>query len=250
MTWHTLEHSTFSPELEAESLQTFCLDTYLSELAKLNPIPETSCSPGNETDSCQSSPSGTTYAPLMESPGEDQLMFFAGGFLARIFPRLEKTTTLTEKSQVLTGNTLDYGLRLSELWRKCGLNLSLWKTPKICELKDCTPSSKTLTAWGITQDGVCLGLGTLEQTTGGTECGYLPTPTSHNSKEGAYPAEFTRKTPTLSAQVGGKLNPTWNESRMGWPPGWTQIGENGSRPLGTDKMQEWLHSHSVFSQKD
>lgn len=70
----------------------------------------------------------------------------------------------------------------------------------------------------------------------------LPTPTCHNAKEGAYPAEFTRNTPTLAAQIGGKVNPDWNEWRMGWPIGWTD-----SKPLGMDRFLEWLHSHGKSS---
>ena len=62
----------------------------------------------------------------------------------------------------------------------------------------------------------------------------LPTPTAHNSKEGAYPAEFTRRTPTLATHAGGKLNPMWTEWLMGWPLGWTDL-----KPLEMDK------SHSV-----
>jgi hypothetical protein len=46
---------------------------------------------------------------------------------------------------------------------------------------------------------------------------YWPTPTAHNAKEGAYPSEYNRNTPTLSSQVGGKLNPTWVEWLMGFP---------------------------------
>lgn len=37
---------------------------------------------------------------------------------------------------------------------------------------------------------------------------FYPTPTKHLSKEGAYPAEFTRNTPKLSAQVAISLLPT------------------------------------------
>jgi hypothetical protein len=48
-----------------------------------------------------------------------------------------------------------------------------------------------------------------------------PTQTAHNSKEGAFPAEFTRNTPTLAARAGGALNPDWVEWLMGWPIGWT-----------------------------
>jgi len=68
-----------------------------------------------------------------------------------------------------------------------------------------------------------------------------PTPTAHNSKEGAYPAEFTRNTPTLSAQAGGTLNPTWVEWLMGWPLGWTDL-----KPLAMDKYQQWQQQHGGF----
>jgi hypothetical protein len=56
------------------------------------------------------------------------------------------------------------------------------------------------------------------------------TPTAHNAKEGGFPAEYERNTPTLAAQAGGSLNPTWVEWLMGWPLGWTDL-----RPLATDK---------------
>ena len=69
----------------------------------------------------------------------------------------------------------------------------------------------------------------------------LPTPTCHNSKEGAYPAEFTRNTPTLSAQAGGTLNPTWVEWLMGWPLGWTDL-----KPLEMDKYQQWQQQHGDY----
>jgi DNA (cytosine-5)-methyltransferase 1 len=59
----------------------------------------------------------------------------------------------------------------------------------------------------------------------------FPTPTCHNSKEGAYPAEFNRKTPTLATHAGGKLNPTWVEWLMGWPLEWTDL-----KPLEMDKF--------------
>jgi hypothetical protein len=62
-----------------------------------------------------------------------------------------------------------------------------------------------------------------------------PTPTAHNSKEGAYPAEFTRNTPTLSAQAGGTLNPTWVEKLMGWPDDWTSL-----QPISHVKMCFWV----------
>ena len=50
---------------------------------------------------------------------------------------------------------------------------------------------------------------------------HWPTPTRHNAKEGAHPAEATRNTPTLAHVAGGKLNPTWVEWLMAWPLAWT-----------------------------
>jgi DNA (cytosine-5)-methyltransferase 1 len=65
----------------------------------------------------------------------------------------------------------------------------------------------------------------------------FPTPTAHNSKEGNYPSEQNRNTPTLATHAGGKLNPMWVEWLMGWPLGWTDL-----KPLEMDK------SHCVQQQ--
>jgi len=57
------------------------------------------------------------------------------------------------------------------------------------------------------------------------------TPTAHMAKETNAPSEYLRNTPTLTAQAGGQLNPTWVEWLMGWPLGWTDL-----KPLATDKF--------------
>mgnify|MGYP003645991023 CR=1 FL=1 len=56
------------------------------------------------------------------------------------------------------------------------------------------------------------------------------TPTAHMAKETNAPSEYLRNTPTLTAQAGGSLNPTWVEWLMGWPLGWTDL-----KPLAMDK---------------
>jgi hypothetical protein len=92
---------------------------------------------------------------------------------------------------------------------------------------------------GMSANGVCLGLAISAPIMKESVCGSrLPTPTAHNSKEGNYPAEHTRNTKTLAAQVGGKINPDWNEWRMGWPIKWTDL-----EPLAMDKFQSWLQQH-------
>lgn len=82
-----------------------------------------------------------------------------------------------------------------------------------------------------------------------TKSGKFPTPTAHNSKEGGFPAEFTRNTPSLNAvALGGTqtpqmpLNPVWVEWLMGWPLGWTDL-----KPLETDKFRQWQQQHGGSS---
>ena len=249
MTWHTQNNnstpSTSSRGVEEAFSLTSYLDTIRLERVKSNPIPETSCSHDKQTDTCPTSPSGTMWLPSTEIPGEEQLTFFVEDSPAKTSVRQEPTITSTvSNSDSMERNLASGDTWLGSLWR-CGLDLRLLKTHPISELRDLSPSSKTLTRWGITQGGLSLGVDMSVLTTTETECGYLPTPTCHNAKEGAYPAEFRRRTPTLAAQIGGKVNPDWNESRMGWPIGWTDL-----KPLAMGKIVEWQQAHSIFSRKD
>jgi len=72
-----------------------------------------------------------------------------------------------------------------------------------------------------------------------------PTPTAHLAKETNAPSESTRNTPTLTAQAGGKLNPTWVEWLMGWPLGWTNLKQSvtGKSPSKSQqRLPSWLRS--------
>jgi len=103
---------------------------------------------------------------------------------------------------------------------------NLWPTPRSCSAMAATITSES--AWNEKRNP------NLETIVGRR---MLPTPTCHNSKEGAFPAEYNRKTPTLATHAGGKLNPTWVEWLMGWTLGWTDL-----KPLEMDK------SHCVQQQ--
>ena len=67
-----------------------------------------------------------------------------------------------------------------------------------------------------------------------------PTPTAHNAKETAAPSEHQRNTPTLAAQAGGTLNPTWVEWLMGFPIRWTDLKhlETQLSPKSQDKSEK------------
>ena len=71
------------------------------------------------------------------------------------------------------------------------------------------------------------------------------TPTAHNAKEGGFASEHERNTPTLAAQAGGALNPTWVEWLMGWPLGWTDL-----KQLETARFRRWLREHSPSYRRD
>jgi hypothetical protein len=69
-----------------------------------------------------------------------------------------------------------------------------------------------------------------------------PTPTAHNAKETNAKSESERNTPTLAAQAGGSLNPTWVEWLMGWPLGWTDL-----KPSATANLPNARLSHGAPS---
>jgi hypothetical protein len=57
-------------------------------------------------------------------------------------------------------------------------------------------------------------------------------------------ANTPSKTANYTPDQGcGLLNPTWTEWLMGWPLAWTDL-----KPLATDRFQQWLHSHGVYSE--
>jgi hypothetical protein len=174
MTWHTNISSTPSTSLqeqEAAFSLTSYLDTIRLERAKSNPTQEMSSSPDNETESCQPSPSGTTYAHSTEHPGEEQLMFFAEASPVR-------TSVRQVKEQELRESVRDFGRNMRDSLERCGLALSLPKTHLCFALGDLELSSKTWPRWGIMLDGECSELGMSVRHINETECGSWPTPTT------------------------------------------------------------------------
>jgi hypothetical protein len=190
-----------------------------------NPIQQAYCAPGKMTDFSRLSRFGMTYKPLTESRGEELLTLYLAVFHA-------KTFLLQEKEQELMENEVECGATCQELLAKYDPNLHLLKTVQCSFLEDSTKSSVTLPKSGMTRNGLLWELQMLEPITKETEYGFLlPTPTCHNSKEGAYPAEYKRKTASLAIHVGGKIHPMFTEWMMGWPLGWTDL-----KPLETGKF--------------
>jgi hypothetical protein len=225
------ENSHFSPEPVAESSAGISSDGAPSAPSSETPMPQAYCAPDRMKAFSRLSRSGMTFAPLTADRGEDVLTWCLADSLA-------KTSPQPDAGQELTGPGRGCGEKWRELLVKYDLDLSSWRTHR-CLFDEALPwSSVTLPRWGMMRRGVCWERLTLGRRTSERGSGLWPTPTAHSAKEGAYPAEYDRKTPTLGARVGGKPNPMWVEWLMGWPTGWTDLG-----PLETDRFRQWQHSH-------
>lgn len=185
------------------------------------------CLPDKMKEFSRLSRSGMTYKPLTESRGKELLMLYLEDSLA-------KTLVQQGKEQELEVNDQACGNIWRESLAKYDQDTHSLKTQLYSDPEGLIPCSVILPHWGTMLNGVCYRQPALAQTIKEPGCGYLPTPTCHNAKEGAYPAEYTRKTPTLATHVGGKIHPEFTEWMMGWPLGWTDL-----KPLETDKFLSW-----------
>ena len=186
-------------------------------------------SPGKMTVFSRLSRFGMTFKPLTESRGTELLMLYLEGFHAKTLVQQDKEQGLEENEAVCGSTWLESSGKSNQL------TLSS-KTPLCSALEDLVQFSMTLPHWGTMLNGECYHQAPWALITKGHECGsLLPTPTCHNAKEGAYPAEYTRKTPTLATHVGGKIHPEFTEWMMGWPLGWTDL-----KPLETAKYPSAL----------
>lgn len=218
-----LELCTFLQALAEGYLPICCSDTGQSVPSSGMSIASKSYRKGKKTVSFHGFQYLQMYRNSTENLGEDSSMLSAEAFLARIYqaPDVEKES---QEAAPACGSTW------LESLAKYDHATHSWKTPPCSLLGDSVSFSPTWPRWGMMRDGVVYRQEALVQTTRGTGFGsLLPTPTCHNAKEGAYPAEYTRRTPTLATHVGGKIHPNFTEWMMVWPRDWTDL-----KPLGTD----------------
>ncbi len=208
--------------------------------------PQAFLSRDRTTDAWSRFPSGMTCEPLTEDHGEAVLMSFLEAFPVRI-------SVVQGGAQGLTEREAGSGERWQGSFAKYDPGMSSWRTHQCSLLGGFTEFSETWPKWGSMRSGACWERTMLVPTTRGKESGLLPTPmknlwptpTAHNAKECAAPSEHNRNTPTLSAQAGGKLNPTWVAWLMGWPLGWTDLNASAM-----DKYQQWRQLHSAPSEAE
>ena len=227
------ENSRCSQAQAEESLAGSCSDGKQSAQLSGTHTPLLYCAQDKMKGFSRLSRYGMTFSLLTGNLGADLLTWYRADFLAQIFPAQEEVKELKERHQ-------ECGSTWRESLAKYDRDSHLWKTVQCSLLGDLESFSVTWPRSGTMRNGAAYLRPSLEPTMNATGYGsLLPTPTCHNAKEGAYPAEYTRKTPTLATHVGGKIHPHFTEWMMAWPQGWTDL-----KPLETDKFQQWRQAHS------
>ena len=235
-------------EREAGFLEECCSDIPQFALWKLNPIAEKSCCNGSETESCHDSQFGTTCEPSTASHGEAELMSSAADFHA-------KTLAAQEKAQALEGPGADCGEKWRVSFTKWDRVTCSWKIAHCLPLAGLDEFLETWPKWGMMQNGECFHPECLERIIPENVSSFLPTPVASESKDGMSKAGRLAelyKGDRVARCLGKSWterslmdyntricpNPSWQEWRMMWPIGWTEL-----KPLGMDKMQEWFVLH-------
>ena len=123
---------------------------------------------------------------------------------------------------------------------KCTESLAYWNQESLCWRMSQQSllwveqmSLEALPKSGMTVNGRLYQLHNVEHPTEEIDGFVLPTPTAHLFKEGGYPAEHKRDSPTIHVVVGAKhsgqnpkyLNPQFVEWMMGFPQDWTELPE-------------------------
>jgi len=243
MKWH------YSQVLVEEFWEENCLDG--EQFVPLNKTPTASayCSKDRMKAFSRLSPSGMTFAPLMESLGEELLMWFLEGFHVQ-------TSQLLEKGLESRENKVASGQKWQGLLARYSPDLHLLKTAQCSLLEDSTQYSVTLPRWGLMQNGDVFQQPKSEQITKGIESGLSlrmwPTPTAGDHARNTIPPSigksrgFDLSMKVLQVEIaekktGGQLCPIFVEYLMGWPLEWTDL-----KPLEMDKFQKWLELHGRY----
>lgn len=227
------ENSRCSQVQAVESSEVTCSDGKQSAPLNGTNTPLLYCAQDKMKGFSRISRSGMTCRLLTEVHGEDLLTWY-----------LEASRARTYQAQAVEQESKENDQECGSTWReslaKYDRDSHSWRTAQ-CSLAEV--SELFLGTWprsGTMHHGVAYRARSLEPTTKETAFGLLlPTPTCHNAKEGAYPAEYTRRTPTLATHVGGKIHPRFTEWMMAWPSGWTDL-----KPLEMGKFQQWQQAHS------
>ena len=233
----------FSQALVEEYSEGISLDGAQSAQSSGKPTQQAYCAPDKMTAFSRLSRFGMTYKPLTATHGEALLMSYLAAFPAKTFQPQGGGAEL-QGPEAQCGNTWPESLT------KFDLSSCSWKTHQCSLLGDLELFSGTWPKWGLMRNGESWAQTSLVQRIGGTEFGWLPTPTATDWMTGKVNGiehrnrRFIRTSLTSGTEFGANLRdafrlmtgkalpPNFSEWMMGWPIGWTDL-----KPLEMDKFQ-------------
>lgn len=237
----TCEQCTFLQEQAGDSWQTSSLDIPPLLQSNGNPTHAKFSEREQQKDGFPSWLSGKETSETLTHPSTPEAWTaFMRDSLVKILALLESKLVLWKEPAA------GFTEKSCELLAQLDRDTSSWKMSPRLKVTDLKRLSRTWPSWGMTVDGCAYEhpmSGHRITATGGSH--WLPTPTAHNAKETNAPSEANRNTPTLAAQVGGKLNPQWVEWLMGWPINHTALKQSEtvkSRSKPQQRLPSWLRS--------
>lgn len=240
---------------------------------KTTPTARGFCSHGKMTGLSRLSRYGMTFAPLTDALGVGLLIWYREGFPARTSAQQEPEPELTASDPASGGKWHELSVKFDRATSSWKTHRCLWEE----DLPEClvTLPRMGLILNGLVYQPRSVGRRTSATESGFWP---TPTVSGNNNRKGISPkasdglATAVLKaekfpTPTATSAKGwseghnrantndrldyliereayqsgetGRLNPTWVEWLMGWPPGWTEFA-----PLATDKYRAWQQQHS------
>jgi hypothetical protein len=185
--------------------------------------------PGSNEAQKMTVTSGRSWLPLLKSYGLDgSLGKMCEALLTRNWA--SSAAFLTWKASAIKPSHLLFQLAPS-MPRTDATGSGLWLTPRASDIGKGESNETFTKRMGDRSENVAQSL-PAQVNNPKTWPKMWPTPTAHLHKEGGYPAEYTRNTPTLTAEAtqsegkphsSGSLNPAWVEWLMGFPQGWTDL---------------------------
>ena len=246
MSWHFLQGP------EAASWEENSLDGAPSALSNLMPMRVVSCLPGSTTECLSPSPSGTTFALSKAIHGEGLLMSSAAASLV-------PTSVPPESELGLMASIPGCGQKWHGSLAKYDPSSCLWKTHQVSLFAGLTECLETLPKWGLMRDGELWEQPIPDFPMSGSEHGSWPTPKARDWRSGGTDPDKVQARIVRRKKQGvidlpdaavhrlwqpgfsGQLIPSFSESLMDWPIGWTAC-----EPLETGKFQEWLQQHGGY----
>lgn len=241
----------FSRALVEEYSAATCSAGARSALSSSTPTPQAFLPPDKMTAFSRPSRSGMTFAPLTESLGADLLMWFLADSRVRTFPLLG----LVPASKASAAAS---GVKWRGSFARFDRDSSLWRTAQCSLLAGSEEFSETWPRWGSMRNGECYLRPMSAIRTCVSESGLWPTPKARDWRSGGTdPRKVQTRIERRRNQgvidlpdaavhrlwkpgLTGLLNPSFSESLMGWPTGWSDL-----EPLEMARFHEWQRQHSL-----